>query len=150
MTFIRAAALTAALLCSGCATVIEGTTQPITVATTPVSGADCVASNDRGRWPVVSPGTVIVQKSQSVLQIVCSKTGFADAKFFAAGTMSTTALISGFVPYVGMLNTVVDASSGASLHYQSDYVIALKPLPATPGATAIPAAPLSSPAPAVH
>lgn len=138
MTFVRAAALLAALLCASCATVLDGSTQPITVATTPVAGADCVASNDVGKWPVVSPGTVVIHKSQSVLMILCSKPGYADGKFYAAGRMSSASLISGMVPYVGLINSAVDASSGAALTYPDYYTIEMKPLPADATAAAAP------------
>jgi hypothetical protein len=139
-----AAVFAVASLCAGCASVMEGSTQTITVATYPVSGANCIGSNDRGQWPVVSPGSVLIQKSQSVLMIVCSKPGYADGKFYASGRMSGASLISGMIPYVGMVNSMVDASTGAALTYPSSYTIEMKPLaagapPATPTAAAIPA-----------
>lgn len=132
-----AAMFAAASLCAGCASVIEGSTQVISVNTIPVAGAHCVASNDRGAWPLVSPGSVLVQKSESVLMIVCGKAGWLDGKVYAAGRMSGVSLMSGMVPYVGLLNSAVDASTGAALNYPPDYVVQLKP---APGATAIPTA----------
>ena len=120
-----AAALAAA--CSGCASTIDGTTQSIYIETTPVEGAACICSNDRGQWPLTSPGAVVVKKSSSVLEIRCSKTGYREAKFYAAGHMTTAGFVGAFLPYAGLISSAVDASTGAALSYPSSYSITLMP-----------------------
>jgi len=128
-----------ALLCAGCASVVDGTTQPIYVATTPVSGATCTCSNDRGQWIVVTPGTVVIAKSESVLQIRCSKIGYVDGKAYAAGHMTSAGIAGAMLPYVGLLDAAVDASTGAALTYPGSYSIDLKSDPSR-GTPSIPAA----------
>jgi hypothetical protein len=55
-----AALAAAAFAVSGCATIIEGSSQSIAVATPPTTGATCVLSNDLGSWTVTSPGVANV------------------------------------------------------------------------------------------
>ncbi len=133
----RQAALTliAASLTAGCASVVDGTTQPIYVATTPIAGATCTCTNDRGEWSVVTPGSVVIKKSQSVLQIRCIKPGYLEGKFFAAGHMTTAGMVGAMLPYVGLIDSAVDASTGAALTYPGTYSIELKS--AGPSATAL-------------
>jgi hypothetical protein len=128
-----AAIFAVASLCAGCASVVDGATQPIFVATTPVAGANCTCSNDRGSWSVVTPGSVVIKKSESVLQILCSKPGYRDGKTYAAGHMTTAGTVGMMLPYVGLINSAVDASTGAALTYPDSYSIELKPAAPTPG-----------------
>jgi hypothetical protein len=137
---ILAAVALAALCVSGCASVIEGTTQQIAIATQPESGATCTASNEQGKWSVVTPGSVTVHKSGSVLSVRCHKDGWADGTYYASGKLSSAAMIGAFVPYVGVLNMAADASSGAGTEYPDTVIVRLKPLdtPADANASAAP------------
>jgi hypothetical protein len=128
-----AAAFAAALSMSACASIVEGTKQQIFVTTTPETGATCTASNALGKWQLVTPATVVVAKSDSVLKILCSKPGWQDGTFYAAGEMSTANLVGNMMPYVGLLNAAVDGSTGAALKYPSSYTITLKPLASASG-----------------
>ena len=133
MGYPHAAGIVAvSLLTAGCASVVDGATQTITVATAPVSGAACTVSNARGSWSVVSPGSAVIKKSESVLAIVCKLDGYDDGKFYAAGKMSTASLVGTMLPYVGVISSAVDASTGAVLTYPDSYLVQLKPLPPTP------------------
>lgn len=147
-----AAALAVASLCAGCASVMESSEQPIQVATAPESGADCRLSNDRGEWHLVSPGTVTVKKSASVLSIVCSKPGFKDAKLYASARMSTAALVGMMMPYAGLINAAVDGSSGAAQSYETAYLVNMTPLPAAaaPAPAPVAAAPAATTNSSVH
>lgn len=129
------AVFAAALSLAACASVAEGTTQQIYVTTTPETGAACTASNGRGEWSLVTPGTVTVKKSESVLKIRCTKPGWKDGTVYAAGKISTANLMGNMLPYVGLLNAAVDASTGAALTYPGSYTIELKPLAISGGAT---------------
>lgn len=132
--------LAALLLCApaiaGCASVVDGTTQPVYVATTPESGANCTVSNDAGQWTLTSPATVIVHKSNSVLSIRCSKPGWKDATFYASGRMSTAGMIGIMLPYAGLVNAAVDGSTGAAQNYPTSYTLEMKPAPAPAAVTA--------------
>ena len=130
MRYSHAAAIAAvSVLNAGCASVVDGATQTVTVATVPASGAACTLSNDRGSWSVVSPGSAVIKKSESVLAIVCRLDGYADGKFYAAGRMSTASMIGTMMPYVGIVSSAVDASTGAVLTYPDSYLVQMKPLP---------------------
>lgn len=133
--------MAACLSAGGCATVTEGTTQPISVITTPEGGATCTLSNKVGQWSVVTPGAVVIDKSESVLAIHCSKPGYADASYYAASKLSSTAMVGAMIPYVGILDSAVNASSGAATRYEDTFVIDMKRAPA--GA----APPMAAPAP---
>ena len=145
MTAYRAAGFAAvALLACGCASVIDGTTQVVAIDSSPVGGANCIVSNDRGTWPVTTPGAVTLLKSQSVLTVVCNKEGYAEARFYAAGRMSNSALIGTMLPYAGLVSAAVDGASGAATLYPGAVHLELKPaLSAAAGAAASP--PVSMP-----
>jgi hypothetical protein len=127
---IRSAAVALALCCAGCASVVDGPTQAISVVTTPVTGAACIVSNARGQWNVVTPGSVAIKKSESVLTIRCSKQGWQDGVFYASGHI-TSAGMTGMLLF-GVVDSAVDASTGAALTYPDSYTIELKPAPAAP------------------
>jgi hypothetical protein len=135
MKILIAAALALAPVLAGCASVTEGSTEPVFVTTTPESGATCTCTNDRGSWTVVTPGTVVVSKSESVLAIHCTKPGWKDGTEYASGRISTAGMIGMALPYVGLLNAAVDASTGAATKYPQAFTVQLTPLaPPAPAA----------------
>jgi hypothetical protein len=121
--------LVLASLIGGCASVIEGTTQPIAISTTPEIGATCTASNANGEWSVVTPATITVKKSRTALKIQCSKPAWQDATFYAVGKWSKAGFVGELVPYVGLINYAVDTSTGAMMVYPSSATIPMKPEP---------------------
>lgn len=110
---------------------MEGSTQSISVATVPEGGAACTLSNDQGEWSIVTPGSVTVHKSASVLSVHCHKDGWGDGAYYAEGRLSSLAAVGAFVPYIGLLNAAADASSGAGTKYPDAVIVNLKP-PDTP------------------
>lgn len=44
-----------------------------------LSGAQCIASNDRGSWTFVAPGAVDVLRSAAPLRVTCRREGYRDA-----------------------------------------------------------------------
>jgi hypothetical protein len=146
MKYLPVAAACAVVLLGGCASVIEGSTEQLTVNTVPVEGATCVLSNSQGKWTVTTPGAVTVHKSNSVLVVTCNKDGYGEAKFYASGKMSSAAMVGTMLPYVGILSSAVDGSSGAALTYPDQITIALKPsVPeATPAASSGGATPMAA------
>ncbi|HEY3777030.1 MAG TPA: hypothetical protein VGL35_03135 [Rhizomicrobium sp.] len=77
MKIYRIAAVAAlGVALSGCATIIEGTTQPVSVNTTPVDGAQCTLSNSQGTWYLTTPGSTTVHKTKTDLNVTCAKPGF--------------------------------------------------------------------------
>jgi hypothetical protein len=109
---------------SGCSTIIEGTSQQISVATTP-SGARCVAEREGARIGVVdpTPGTLTVQKTKHDIIFKCSKNGAGEAVFInKSGTAYATAgnLIIG-----GLIGWGIDSATGSDNKYASPIAISL-------------------------
>lgn len=61
---------------AGCASVVIGETQEVTFETVDaagaaVAGAECTLSNDRGSWPVKTPGFAVIPRSPQDLHVRC-------------------------------------------------------------------------------
>jgi len=67
---ITSTLLSCALL-TGCATMMEGNTDTISLATNPPSYANCTLKNEQGTWNANVPALVKVKKSKSPLSVVC-------------------------------------------------------------------------------
>src|SRR5262249_1604155 len=109
------AALGAAL--SGCATIIEGTTQSVSVSTTPEEGAQCTLTNSEGTWYLTSPGSTVVHKTKNDMNISCTKAGYQPGQIVAIahfGGATAGNIIAG-----GVIGVAVDAASGANYYYDS-------------------------------
>lgn len=102
---------------SGCATIIKGTHQSISVNTTPVDGAKCTLVNSEGTYYVTTPGTVTVDKTKSDLQITCTKEGYADGH--AVGVSHFNGTTAGNILLGGVIGLGVDAASGADNEYDN-------------------------------
>lgn len=126
MKIYRIAAVVAlGMALTGCATIIEGTTQPVSVNTTPVQDAQCTLTNSQGTWYVTSPGSTTVHKTKTDLDVTCSKAGFQPGHVVAAshfGAMTAGNIIAG-----GVIGAGVDAASGANYHYDSPITVPLGP-----------------------
>ena len=67
-------ALAVASLVGGCASIVGGQNQSISVVTPDCPGAACRISNDKGRWYVAAtPASVGVNRSFADLVVSCSK-----------------------------------------------------------------------------
>lgn len=139
----------AALLCAsglaGCATIIEGTTQPVSVNTTPQDGAKCTLTNSEGTWYVTTPGSTTVHKTKNDLTVDCTKDGFAGGHTVAQSHFG--AATAGNVIAGGVIGIGIDAASGANYHYNSPITVDLGASSA-PVAAAEPAAAPAAAAPA--
>jgi phosphoketolase len=129
------AAMGAAL--SGCASIVEGTTQSLAVTTSPIEGAKCVLTSSEGTYFVTTPGNAIVHKTKNDLNVVCKHDGFADGtKAVTPHFVGTTAgnIIAG-----GLVGIAVDAATGADFAYPEEIHIDMQSLkPVVPAAEATP------------
>ena len=132
-------ALGAAL--SGCATIVNGTTQSVSVSTPPVEGAHCKLVNSEGTWYLTSPGSVVVHKTKNDLDVTCTKDGFEDAHVVVPSKFDGTT--AGNIIAGGLVGIAVDAASGANYEYPAETAIPMKPLGASAGAAAAPTPPAS-------
>jgi hypothetical protein len=133
---LLAAVATAAIGLSGCASVIEGTSQIITVNTNP-SGADC--SLNRMPEGVIgrvteTPAGVTIRKTKYDITIKCNKAGYQEATYLnhsgAAGATFGNIILGGGIGWA------VDSASGSDNKYDSPVNITLVPGAAASNSTA--------------
>jgi hypothetical protein len=118
----------AAVMLSGCATIIKGTSQNIVITTPPITGANCLLTSREGSWAVVSPGSVHVEKSKEDVLIKCSKPGYQDAQAVIPSDFQGWTL--GNIILGGVIGVGVDAATGAMNEYPNSFAIPMTP--ATP------------------
>ena len=114
------------LALSGCATLIEGSSQSIAVTTPPTDGAKCVLTSTEGTYFVTTPGNVQVHKTKNDIQAECDHDGFAHASQTIAPHFNGATL--GNVIAGGGIGIVVDAASGADFNYPDSVAITMNPL----------------------
>jgi hypothetical protein len=119
------AALAGLVLLSGCASVFEGTTQQISVTTTP-EGARCTFWRNGALLTDIAttPGSVTIRKTRDDLTIVCDKRGVGTATYInrSGFAMATFANI-----LTGGLAWAYDSTRGADNKYESDVTLTLAP-----------------------
>jgi hypothetical protein len=120
---------------SGCATIVNGTHQSVSVNTTPVQDAQCTLTNSQGTWYVKSPGSVDVHKTKTDLDITCTHDGYGPGHLVAVSKFGAATF--GNVIAGGLVGVAVDAASGANYHYDSPITVPLgSPTAAPAGAPA--------------
>ena len=126
------------VLLGGCASIFEGTTQQISVNTTP-AGARCTFWKNGALIGDIAetPGSLRIRKSKDDLFIVCDKPGYASATFVNKSGLAMATMAN--VLTLG-LAWAVDSSRGADNKYQGEVSMALVPS-ATPAPVQRPYAP---------
>jgi hypothetical protein len=130
-------ALALAAIASGCATPADPPTQQIEVHTIldhrEVSGVGCVLGNSAGRWFVVTPGRVTVQRSRDALTVDCARAGTGSAVEIAqarsTSVFDSDRLIGNIIISAG-LDGYVSRFDGAGVAYQSTLNVLMHPAPA--------------------
>ncbi len=132
----------ALLLLPGCATIVDGTTQTLTVRTAPV-GATCsiLRGADVVGMVPATPGTIQLHRERPDLTVVCDKPGWDRSVTVIPSKF--TAVTVGNLFFGGLVGVVVDEASRANYRYDQDDVIQLTPRavpgPVGPNASAAPA-----------
>jgi hypothetical protein len=113
------AAAAAAATLTGCASIVSGTNQLMSVETISktgkVDGASCKLQNDKGVYYVTTPGTVSVHRAYGDLSVTCEKTGVPSG--LATIKSSTKGMMAGNILFGGFIGAGVDAASGAAYDY---------------------------------
>jgi hypothetical protein len=153
---VTAAVLAAAGGLTGCASIVSGTNQVVSVATMQhsdkVVGAVCKLENDKGVYFVTTPGTVTVHRAYGDMTVKCEKAGMAPG--LATVKSSTKGMMAGNILFGGFIGAGVDAASGAAYDYPTLFQVMMgentnvpaSGPPATATAAAAPAAAASAPA----
>lgn len=114
--------LTLAFLTQGCASIVEGSTQSLSVVTTPKSGAECKLKNDAGTWYVPkTPGSVSIKRSASDMSVTCSlEPGYSGN---VAVPSKAKGLAFGNILAGGIIGGAVDMSTGAAYDYPYELIV---------------------------
>jgi hypothetical protein len=137
---ILAAGALALLSVTGCASIFEGTSQDITVNTTP-PGATCAFDRHTDKDPtkdkpetigtiMSTPSKLTVRKSKYDITIRCNKAGYQEATYL--NHSGVTAMIAGNVAADVILtlgvSSIVDSADGADNKYDSVVNISMVPV----------------------
>ncbi len=126
--FGQALAAATVVALAGCATITKGTTQAVAINTPGAPGASCtLSSGGIGQKVVTTPTTIVLEKSQENISVVCKKQCFQDAAGIIAS--HTEAMAAGNVILGGPIGLGVDAVSGAMNRYNADNQFAMVPIP---------------------
>jgi hypothetical protein len=125
---------------SGCASIVEGTTQSVAVTTPPVDGARCTLTNSEGTWYLTTPGNATVHKTKNALNVACSKSGYQDASTVISPHFNGAT--AGNILAGGVIGIGIDAATGANFNYPETISVAM-----TPVAAPVPTAANPPPAP---
>jgi hypothetical protein len=113
------------LVLGGCSSITGETQQSISVEamTTagPVTGAQCELINDKGKWFTMTPGSVVIAKSNQDLVITCQREshqpGIATVTSVTGAGMAGNVGLALLIPIVGIVGAVMDHNSGAVYKY---------------------------------
>jgi hypothetical protein len=113
----------AALACmaglSGCASIVNGVNQPLSVETRlngePLAGAECKLSSNKGTWFVTTPGSLTVHRGFQDLVVECSKEGMPPTIDMVASHVKAMAF--GNLLFGGVIGVAVDSGDGAAFDY---------------------------------
>ncbi|MCW5661438.1 MAG: hypothetical protein KIT60_27375 [Burkholderiaceae bacterium] len=110
------------VLCSGCASITQGSTHSLRIDTETAQGqaiddADCELTNDQGTTTARSGSATIVRRSAKDLEVRCIKAGYPDAS--ARLVSRANAGLAGNILLGGAIGAVVDHNSGAAYTYPS-------------------------------
>jgi hypothetical protein len=121
-----AVTLVALVSASGCATVIKGTSQEISITTDP-PGAACELKRDGEVFATVdpTPGAAKVSKSSREIGISCRKNGFVEAT--ASLQSSLEGWTIGNIVLGGLIGIVIDLGTGAINKYETELFVKLQP-----------------------
>ena len=131
---VPAALAMLALLLGGCATIVKGTTQVVSIDTPGVAGASCtLTSSAIGTHKLVTPASITLQKSSEAISVRCSKECYNDG----VGTIASNveAMAAGNLIAGGLIGIGVDAASGAMNKYNEQNQIAMVPIQGCRGRT---------------
>jgi hypothetical protein len=110
------------MLVSGCSTLTgEGTAQSISVETMERASGDriidarCDLSNDEGAWTVLTPGSVMVHRSNKPLSVKCQKLGYIQD--YSSVDSKTKANMWGNIIIGGGIGALIDHNNGSAYAY---------------------------------
>ena len=125
-------------LCTACSSIIDGTSQQISVITNP-PGANCAFHRNGEILGAVNPtpGGLLFKKTKHHIEVVCSKDGYEQARYLnKSGVQEAT---FGNILIGGGIGWAIDSASGADNKYEASVNLTLPAISRT-----APAAPTTS------
>lgn len=107
---------------TGCASIVSGNHQSVSIETPPQKNVTCSLTNDKGKWFVNStPGSVTVQQSFKDMVIHCEKDGHP----MGDSTISSRVkpMYFGNIIFGGIIGLIVDGSDGAGFGYPTNITV---------------------------
>ena len=119
------------LAAGGCSSITQGTTQDITVNTTPAQ-ATCVLEREGQQIGSVqqTPGSVTVSKTKHDITIICDKPGYQTATYINNSGWETGSGAAGIALDVVLtlgMSSAIDSATGADNKYTSPVNMTLIP-----------------------
>lgn len=122
-------ALVAVIFTSGCASIVNGVNQPVSVvAKSPenadVVGARCTLTNSKGEWYTTTPGSVVVHRAYGNMAVNCvhpTYTGVTSVK------STTKAMAFGNIIFGGLIGVGVDVGTGSAYDYPDLIAVSMSP-----------------------
>ncbi len=110
----------------GCASIVEGTDQNVTIITEP-TGAKCELQRDGGVIATANPTptSVLVDKSKDDISVICTKEGHFDGATVVESAFQ--GMTFGNIIFGGIIGVGVDAASGAMSEYPATVTVVLPP-----------------------
>lgn len=124
----RLACAAALVVTAGCASVVIEETQSVTLETVDaggaaVAGAECTLSNDRGSWPLKTPGFVVVPRSPKDLNVRCEAAGHPAGEVRAVSRVNSPMFMNAFLGvaastgYAAVAAAAIDYWRGNAFNY---------------------------------
>ena len=105
---------------SGCATLISGPSQTLSVEArhhgTVVADSSCTLENARGTWALTAPGSVVVNRSFSDLVVTCTHATLEKVRVVVKSVTGLVTMGNVFM-IGGLIGAVIDADTGAAFDY---------------------------------
>jgi hypothetical protein len=108
------------VLTTGCASIVGGANQSISLETRTstgeqITGVNCKLENPKGTWFVTTPGSVTIHRAYDDLSIYCTKAG--EQAGVASVKSSTKGMAFGNLLFGGVVGAGVDMATGAAYDY---------------------------------
>lgn len=107
-------------LTSGCASITGTPNQSVSVQTREqsggeVTGAACELTNNKGKWFVTTPGSVMIHRSNDDMQVLCTKAGVGPGR--ASVVSETKGSMFGNILFGGAIGALIDHDNGSAYEY---------------------------------
>jgi len=113
-------ALVVLAMTPGCATLFGGLTQTVTVETRDngaiLLGSTCNLTNAKGTWVVMTPSSVVINRSFSDLEVRCMHHGYAPASVVVKSETGPY-MLGNIIMIGGLIGAAIDVDNGAAFDY---------------------------------